>query len=640
MIQTAKHYSKRRHTTAPPHRVSIAERIIITLGFTSILSLYSHTTYALPHSSSIASSSIASASITEQAKSAPPEFILNYSNEPSSATRSALSDLHDKNSEKLSKSSLRGLALSRWLDAQKQRYLAILHAEGYYSATIDLTIQDDVITFIITPDTRYTWGEVTYSTSDAHHPTAHTPLEELPLPAFNKMRMSADYSARAKRVLAAEKTIAATLIKSACVFDVTVTHRADLDRTQKKVHIVFMVDAAPKATFGAVEWQGVDSISKNYVQNLLPWKQGSCFNRTQLVTAQTDLLESRLFNSATITLADTPKADGSVPITIRVIERLQRTYSYGAHYGTDIGPGISAGWEHRNFLGNGETLKIESLLAAYRQDINATGVRPFFLRDDQALSLSTRILHDDNEAYEELSISSAAIIDRVVGKQRTAGAGVRFVLSEVTQAGITDSYTLLSTPLYYSWDKRNDTLEPTEGYTLRFDISPTIDALSPDSVFAKTSARGTYYMAFDYEDYEPVLALRAATGSILGQSATNVPVSERFYTGGGSSVRGYAYQSLGPHNTNEPQGGTSFIELSTEMRAHFSPEWGGVLFVDAGNGFDEAYLDFKEPLQFGAGVGVRYYTDFGPVRADLAIPVNARTDDAPFQFYISLGQAF
>jgi translocation and assembly module TamA len=138
-----------------------------------------------------------------------------------------------------------------------------------------------------------------------------------------------------------------------------------------------------------------------------------------------------------------------------------------------------------------------------------------------------------------------------------------------------------------------------------------------------------------------VLAGRATLGSLVGEETDNVPADKRLYAGGGGSIRGYEYQSVGPLDADgDPLGGRSLIELNAEVRIRVTDQVGLVPFVDGGMVFDSVYPDFEEDLRWAAGLGVRYFTAFGPLRVDIAIPLNKREFDDSFQFYISLGQAF
>ena len=201
------------------------------------------------------------------------------------------------------------------------------------------------------------------------------------------------------------------------------------------------------------------------------------------------------------------------------------------------------------------------------------------------------------------------------------------------------TYGLLSVPAKLDWDFSNDLLDPTRGGRLHLMTAPTWDTLGVGRSFLKSR--------LDHSRYLPitdnlVLALRGALGSIVGTGRDDLPADERFYAGGGGSVRGIAYQTAGElDDDDDPLGGASLIELSAELRYRFTENLGAVLFIDGGAAFDNAYPDFDEPLRWGVGPGLRYFTPIGPLRLDIGVPLNARdgVDDA-FQFYISIGQAF
>jgi translocation and assembly module TamA len=126
-----------------------------------------------------------------------------------------------------------------------------------------------------------------------------------------------------------------------------------------------------------------------------------------------------------------------------------------------------------------------------------------------------------------------------------------------------------------------------------------------------------------------------------GAERDEIPADIRFYAGGGGSIRGYAYQSVGPTQNNEPIGGRSLITMSAELRIKITEKMGLVAFVDGGSAFESAFPDFEETLQWGGGLGFRYFTAIGPLRLDVGIPINRRAGiDDSFQIYVSIGQAF
>ena len=137
-----------------------------------------------------------------------------------------------------------------------------------------------------------------------------------------------------------------------------------------------------------------------------------------------------------------------------------------------------------------------------------------------------------------------------------------------------------------------------------------------------------------------MLAGRTRLGTILGSTVDRIAPSRRFYAGGGASVRGYGYQAIGPRYgpDDDPVGGKSLIEFSAEARIRFG-NFGVVPFLDAGN-ISTTFLPRFRDLRVGTGLGVRYYSSFGPIRVDVGTPINPQPGDAKVAVYVSLGQAF
>jgi translocation and assembly module TamA len=190
-----------------------------------------------------------------------------------------------------------------------------------------------------------------------------------------------------------------------------------------------------------------------------------------------------------------------------------------------------------------------------------------------------------------------------------------------------------------SIDRSNDVLDPTRGWRVQFRAEPTWVTGDRSVAYVKALAQVSGYLPVTAND-ATVLAARFEVGSILGGNIPGVPGDRRFYSGGGGSVRGFAYQAVGPRlSDNTPEGGLSLVEASFEVRHRLNAQWGVVAFVDAGSLGTTSAPDFRTG-SIGAGVGVRYDLGFGPLRLDIATPLTPRKGDAPVQVYISLGQSF
>jgi len=199
------------------------------------------------------------------------------------------------------------------------------------------------------------------------------------------------------------------------------------------------------------------------------------------------------------------------------------------------------------------------------------------------------------------------------------------------------TFLIAALPTSLTYDGSDDLLNPSRGFRLGGRLSPELSL--QDEVFGYTRAQ------LDASAYAPVrsnvvLAARARVGTILGAPRDAVAPSRRFYAGGGASVRGYGFQQIGPRDpNNDPIGGRSLAELSVEARVRVLGDFGVVPFLDAGNIYTDALPRFTG-MRFGTGLGVRYYSSFGPIRVDVGTPLNPRKNDARVAVVVSLGQAF
>ena len=196
----------------------------------------------------------------------------------------------------------------------------------------------------------------------------------------------------------------------------------------------------------------------------------------------------------------------------------------------------------------------------------------------------------------------------------------------------------MALPLEYVRDTRDSKLNPTSGTRLALLVEPTYE-INAGATFVKLRAEASAYRALD-ADKRFVVAGRVAAGSIYGADLASIPANRRFYAGGGGSVRGYGYQDIGPVNAaGQPTGGRSVLEASGEVRIQVTETIGIVPFVDAG--LVSASQSFAgSEFKLGAGVGLRYGTPFGPLRIDVAVPLNKGPLDPDYGIYAGIGQAF
>ncbi len=304
---------------------------------------------------------------------------------------------------------------------------------------------------------------------------------------------------------------------------------------------------------------------------------------------------------------------------------------------------------HRNFLGGAERLRFDGVIsgiggmtdgdyAGVDYSLSTTFRRPATLNPDTDLILGLEVSDENEPDYSSQSFTIGAGFARNIRDRFTAEYGIGYFYSrDENNSGITE-YSLLTFPLGAMTDRRDDPLNPTGGYYARTDLTPFIGLNDASGSGARFTFDGRLYKGFGSED-RFVAAGRLQLGSILGADLTEVPNDYRFYSGGGGTVRGQPYESLGVTLPDGQElGGASFLGLSGEARVGITESFQGVAFVDYGYIGENSFPDDTGGDQVGAGLGVRYLSPIGPIRLDLAVPVTE--SDESFQIYVGIGQSF
>lgn len=416
--------------------------------------------------------------------------------------------------------------------------------------------------------------------------------------------------------------------------------RIVVDHADHSVAVTFFVNPGPLAQFGPTRISGLVSVEEKTVLTTLPWKEGEDFNAELLDAGQKKLTSLGLFSLIRILPAQDLDENGRLPVSVILTERKHRSVEAGLSYKTDEGPGVKGSWVNRNLFGGGEQLSFSAIYSDYVFSAEGGYLEPFFLRKDQFLRLSSRLADDQPDAYTSRNLKSYSVVERNVTEALRLGGGLGFKVSKVTQLGETNRYSFLSLPLTMEYNGSDDPLDPTRGSRLGLKVEPYWDPFKGNPGFAKGYGRYRHYLQI-LEHPGLVLAGGIGAGSILGADTAALPADERFYAGGGGSIRGYAYQSVAPLKDGTPVGGNYLVELSFEVRLKITDRFGVVGFLDGGNAFASPSPDFSQGLLWGTGVGFRYYTPIGPFRLDVGFPLDRRPEvDDRFQIYVSLGQAF
>ncbi|WP_159711306.1 autotransporter assembly complex protein TamA, partial [Geminicoccus flavidas] len=357
------------------------------------------------------------------------------------------------------------------------------------------------------------------------------------LPTIRELGLEAGEPVDAQRILDAEQRLVRLLRERGHPFAEAGERRAELDQGEATLDVTFVVDAGPIARFGEITFTGIEGIDESFLRSRLTVHENQPYTPAVLEESRRELIDTQLFATVQVVTPDQLDATGRLPVTFEATQRAQRSIAAGARYRTDEGPGVSLSWEHRNFFGAGERLSLSGLLSAERYALSGQFRKPDFFSRRQSLLIDGSISHEDVEAYTSDSIQLGAAIERRLGERMTGTLGVTYRLSNVEQAGERETYGLVSFPAGLDWDTTDSVLDPTRGGRLILNAGPYFDTLGSGAAFVK--ARGTYSHYFSLtRNRRVVLALRGSIGTITADNIDDVPPDERFYAGGGGSVRG------------------------------------------------------------------------------------------------------
>jgi len=427
------------------------------------------------------------------------------------------------------------------------------------------------------------------------------------------------------------------------------------EETPGGARLAVEIEAGRRYRFGPLSIEGLVDRNRRVVTRRVTWREGDTFDLLELSHLEKVLMQTGLFSIARVepvveaveetaraTDADEATATGALlPVHVKLSERKHRTARIGVSYETDEGFGGKLDWTHRDFFGGGETFALSVRGTELGYSGNVMVAMPSARWRGIKYMLQGVARNDRYDAYyaQTLEFVPGAEWARYSGVKLRGG--LRWKRGYVEQLGVERLYFAWSVPVSMMLDFTDNLLDPREG--IRFDttVIPTAEDGGEETRFLKSLASLRAYWTPVEGKHPLTLALRGNIGIIQGAARDDVFADERFYAGGGGSVRGYEFQSIGPMVDGVPVGGRSIVEGSGELRAVLTERWGGVLFIDGGMAYESEVPDASHDLLWSAGFGVRIFTPIGPARLDLAFPLNRRPEiDDKMMFYISLGQAF
>jgi translocation and assembly module TamA len=538
-----------------------------------------------------------------------------------------------------------GPASDRWRARERaetaaERARAFLRSQGYYAARIDARLDADGQPLVrVRPGARFVFDTVSvrFDQPDAAPDPGEAVRGALQLAPGDPVTAAGVLDARARLTAALHENGFPEADEAD--YAVAVDHAADSAEAE------FTAATGPFVRFGDARFAGgLAELREAYIDRLAPYELGDPASLTVLNAYASRLaaLDAIAVADARLSPASEEGEDGLRPVDMRAEPAPKHRLTGAVSWSTDEGAGARGDWARRNLFGGAERLTVSSQIAQLERAVSVELFAPHWAAYAQDLTLSAGYAQERTDAFDQDVARLDAELSRRFSRKWSASLGAGLQTGEITDAQGTRRLTTLTAPVGAVYDGRDDILDPRSGLYIDLEAAPGWSTGDTDVRFVRAAAGARFYQALGPE---LTLALRARSGAIFGASAERVPADLRFYAGGGGSVRGYGYQELTPlqiaprSGQLEPFGGRSLIEGSAELRWRRSERLGFAAFIDGGAAGPDMAPAFED-VRYGAGLGVRYYPGFGPIRLDVATPLDPRAQDEAVQVYISIGQAF
>ena len=428
-----------------------------------------------------------------------------------------------------------------------------------------------------------------------------------------------------------------------------------VDHARQEGDLTMPVTPGGKYRFGAVTSNMPAFMPAEHLADIARFEPGDIYQRSLELDLRQAILATGLVSSVTMEPVESASPangePGPVDIAVEMTPARLRTIAGRIGYGTGEGFKVEGSWEHRNLFPPEGMLRVRGIAGTREQLAGVTFRKNNFRGRDKILTVDAFASTIDYEAYDARTVSLIGTYERVstvlFQKPFSWSIGLEAVATGERERdaegnlGPRRTFFVGAIPGYAQLDTSDDLLDPTRGWRLSARVSPEVSrSEGAESFYVRAWVDGSYYRSMSENI---VLAGRVRFASIPGAPLSAIAPSRRLYAGGGGSVRGYAYRGIGPRNDEgDPTGGRSLTEFSLEARIRtglLGGALGIVPFVDAGTVGEDSTPGFDQ-IKFGAGIGARYYTGFGPLRLDIAVPLNPGPGDPKVGVYVALGQSF
>lgn len=523
-------------------------------------------------------------------------------------------------------------------ESDSEELVRVLHAYGYYEAKVQVEIAIDHlenyrVKIKISPGPLYVLAQYqVHIESEKPDLCPQFHLEELGL-VLGQPIIS-------QEILDAETE--ALRLLSECGYPLSkITDRSVIaDGKTKTVFVNLQVKAGPLCYFGSHCICGNSTVLDKLINQKIVWQCGCVYDSRLVEKTQKALMSTGLFCSVGISHDQQVDEKSQLPMQIELIETKHKCISLGASYQKTFGAGGTIGWENRNIGGMGRQLSLQadvtqrSHLGMVCYLIPNAGVigQDFSLRAEEARESIT--------AYRDQSYQLGGLLDRRFNKYFCASLGIQTTFLAVRESVDNGNFLLLESPIALRWSTVCDFLNPIKGMTFECKITPSVNCKDNSDFYSVQYMSLSSYLPIAKEDLF-VLAQRGILSFIFSNGIDAIPVPRRLFGGSEETLRGYKYLTVSPlTHENKPIGGRFAFFYNLEVRLRFG-DFGLVPFFDLGTVGIDSWASFQSKWRKSVGLGFRYFSFAGPLRLDVAFPIDRRKHlDPPWWIFVSIGQAF
>jgi len=408
-------------------------------------------------------------------------------------------------------------------------------------------------------------------------------------------------------------------------------HEIQVSLAEASARITLELNTGPQYRFGETLFTGAPQYPQRFLQRYLDYKSGEIFSEKKLGQSQINLSASDRFKGVLLTPEREEAHDSIMPVLAQLSPLPRRRLRPGIGYGTDTGVRGSVRYKDVNLFLLGHELNAEINISQRLQGIAAGYLVPSYRDVNSSLGLQVNFQREDTDSYTNSLISLEGTWNRSLLRGQLLTLYLKPQWEDYTVGLETASSILVLAGVRFSHRSFDDPIRPRKGYGYTLEARGTHQYLGSDTGLLQLIAEGRTIIPLPWRFS---LISRVKGGMTLqNEPFKDLPASLRFYAGGDRSVRGYAYQSLGPKDiTGEVIGGKHLLTASVELERKLFRDWAVAVFFDAGNAFNSLN---RLRLYKGAGLGIRYFTPIGALQLDLARQI--AVDNPSYRVHFSVG---